>query len=436
MSFAEVARRLCDRLIYLESDQDLLLTGARLVDGTGARPREKQTVLIRGERIAYVGRDGEVPPTRASTRTYECAGKTVIPGLIDCHVHFTGQSASNAFERYAPSVREPYRTISAAIDAMRVLDAGFTTVRDLGHGPAEQAFAIREAVADGIIPGPRVLASGWAISQTGGHGDPRIFPEEITRRYRPRSTFADGPDECRRAVRQNFGEGADCIKIYATEGSLVAATVAKEVHPNFTVEEITAMTDEAHRRRAKVAAHATSVEGVRNAVLGGVDTIEHGGPLGQAPELLEEMARRGVYLVPTLKVYDSIATDGGRWGVQPQGVRIAAHLRSEAMSYLRRARDVGVRVAVGTDMSWFDRGDNAQELVLLVEAGFTPLEAIEAATRTAAGALGLEEHIGTIEVGKLGELLVIETDPLADISSLRDPQNIRLIFKSRGPISR
>jgi imidazolonepropionase-like amidohydrolase len=168
--------------------------------------------------------------------------------------------------------------------------------------------------------------------------------------------------------------------------------------------------------------------------LGGVDTIEHGGPLGETPELLELMAERGTFLVPTLKIYEVLAEQGERLGVKPYGVAIARDLLARTKAYLRKALDLGVKIACGTDTALFDRGDNARELGLLVESGFTPMEAIIAATRTSAEALGLDEHLGTLEPGKVGELLALACDPLADIHALRQKENIRWIFKSRDQL--
>jgi len=234
-------------------------------------------------------------------------------------------------------------------------------------------------------------------------------------------------------VRQNFGEGADLIKIYTTEGSLVGERDVNRTITNFTLDEIKAITDEAHSRGARVAAHATAAPGVRNAVLGGVDTIEHGGPLGEIPELIDLMIERGTFLVPTLKIYEVIATQGERLGVKPYGVAIARDLLTRVKSYLRDAKDRGLKIACGTDTALFDRGDNGRELGLLVEAGFTPLEAITAATKVSAEAMGLDQHIGTLEPGKVGELVALSADPLADIDVLRrdDKKAIKWIFKSR-----
>ncbi len=427
---------LATKLVYLEPGTTTVLRGVRLVDGTGAAARDHVNMVIEGTRIARIDPVSAPLPT-GNVRSIDGAGLTVIPGLFDLHVHFTGDTALGAIERYSPNVWEPYRGVISVWDAARALEAGFTTVRNLGHGTAEQSYALRRAVAEGIIPGPRIKSAGWAISQTGGHGDPHFLPQELTRGYRPRSAFADGPDDCRRMVRQNFGEGADLIKIYTTEGSLVGEREVAKTVTNFTLDEIKAITDEAHSRGARVAAHATAAPGVRNAVLGGVDTIEHGGPLGETPDIIDLMIERGTYLVPTLKIYEVIATQGEKIGVKPYGIAIARDLLTRVKSYLREAKDRGLKIGCGTDTAIFDRGDNARELGLLVEAGFTPMEAITAATKVSAEVMGIEEHLGTLEPGKIGELVAVAGDPLADIDILRkdDKRAIRWIFKSREQLA-
>lgn len=425
---------LSKKLVFLEPGTTTIVEHVRLVDGTGGEPQADVSIAIDGDRIVRIAPAAEGTRRERDARVIDGAGMTVIPGLFDCHIHFTGDTTHSAIERYSPNVWGFYRGLVAAWDVAQALEAGVTTCRALGHGIAEHVYGLRRAVAEGLLFGPRILTSGWAISQTGGHGDPHFLPQEITREFRPRSAFADGPVECRRMVRQNFGEGADCIKIYTTEGSLVGARGPRATVPNFTLDEIRAMTDEAHIRGAKVAAHATTAEGVRNALMGGVDTIEHGGPLGDTPELLELIVERGAYLVPTLKIYEAIVTSGEHLGVPEASMRIARDLFQRQKQYLRGALDMGVKIAVGTDTAIFDRGDNARELGLLVESGFTPMQAIVAATRVSAEALGLEEHVGTLQPGKVGELLVLATNPLDDIHSLRAKDNIRWIFKSRDQL--
>jgi imidazolonepropionase-like amidohydrolase len=430
----ETIANLARKLVYLERGQTTILRGVRLIDGTGAPPRDHVTLVIEGDRITSIGSADAAARDDRRVRMIDGSGLTVIPGLIDCHIHFTGDTDLDPIVRYSPNVWEPYRGIVTVWDVARALEAGFTTVRSLGHGTAEQVYGLRRAVAEGLIPGPRILTSGWAISQTGGHGDPHFLPHEVTHKYRPRSAFADGPVECRRLVRQNLGDGADCIKIYTTGGSLVAAVDVKRPVPNFTLEEIRAMTDEAHAQGGHVAAHAITAEGVRNAVLGGVDTIEHGGMLGVEPDLLEMMVERGTYLDPTMKILEVLATQGPELGVRPYGVAAAQQMLEHQKGYLRRALDMGVKVVCGTDTALYERGANARELGLLVEAGFTPMQALVAATGTSAEAIRIDQHVGKLEVGKVGELVALTSDPLADIHSLCEKENIKWIFKSRSQL--
>lgn len=425
---ADTCANLASKLVYLENGTSTVLRHVRLIDGTGAVPRNDVTIVIEGTRIASVS-EGPAPSPTGPIREYDGRGLTVIPGLIDLHVHYSGDFGVTRLERYTPDVWQSYRDIRAVWHATQTLEAGFTTVRVLGHGRPSVYVGLRRAVIEGLVPGPRLLTAGWAISQTGGHGDPHFFPHELTLQLRPRSAFADGPFECRRLVRQNFGEGADLIKIYTTEGGLLGPT---RVTRNFTLEEIYAMTDEAHARGARVAAHAMSVEGIRNAVIGGVDTIEHGcGEMWDSPELIELMIEKGTVFVPTLTVLELYC--GGAPGMNPENVRLTCDWLDKAKKHLRHAVEMGLKVGCGTDLH--QPGNNARELALLVECGLSSIEAISAATSTSAAALGLGEHLGTIEPGKVGELLALSVDPLANIDGLRDKGNIKWIFKSRDQLT-
>ena len=429
------AHGLYEKLVYLADGATTVVTGGRLIDGTGAPPVDDATVVIRGDRIAAVGPAGCVQvPRDPGVRTIDARGKTVLPGLIDSHVHFTGDTGRSALERYIPA-NECYKAIVAAQDAMEALRAGFTTMRVLGHGAAEIVYALRKAVAEGRWPGPRLLTAGWAISQSGGHGDPHLLPHDLVVRFRPRSAFADGVEECRRLVRLNFGDGADLIKIYTSEGSLVGDRGVTRYHTNFTVEEIRAMTGEAHARGAKVATHATHPGGVRLAIEGGVDTVEHGCDLSQDPDLLKLMVDRGTFLVPTLDIYHFLVTEGEAWGVKPFGIETARRTLEGQKRYLKRALDMGVRVALGTDCGLFGHGGSAREFAHFVSCGFSPMEALVAGTQTAAAALGLERQLGTLTVGKRGELLVTDADPLSDIASLQRPEHIRWILKTTAQLT-
>jgi imidazolonepropionase-like amidohydrolase len=249
--------------------------------------------------------------------------------------------------------------------------------------------------------------------------------------------FADGPDECRRVARENLGAGADLIKIYTTEGGLRAGPGGFEAVPNFTVPEIEAMADEAHRRGCRLAAHATAFQGIRNALVGGVDTIEHGGDIGKHNELLDLMAEKGAFLIPTLSIYYWMATTGKEHGLDPRVIAGSQAMMEIQAKYLKKIYDHGVKIALGTDTgNIFGRGQNARELEMLVESGLTPAQALLAGTRTGAEALGLERDVGTLDGGKLADILVLASDPLTDITSIRRKENIHHIFKSQASLSR
>jgi imidazolonepropionase-like amidohydrolase len=209
--------RLRQKTIMLEPGRRTVLNNVRLIDGTGRSPREGASLVINGDRIEGI----EERPVSGVDQAHivDGGGRTVIPGMIDCHIHFTGHRTHNPVELNSPDQWDFYRQIVALIDVGLALDAGFTTVRCLGHGPAEQVYGLKRAVAEGLLLGPRILSSGWAISQTAGHGDPHTLPQSVLEWHKPRSAFADGPLECRKLVRLNLGSGADCIKIYTSEGS-------------------------------------------------------------------------------------------------------------------------------------------------------------------------------------------------------------------------
>lgn len=431
VELAEISARLAAKVIRPAADEVLVIRGGRVVDGTGRGPIEDGVVVVRGERIERVGPAAEVEAPRGpEVRELDAAGLTVMPGLIDLHVHFTGDTEMDARRRYLPG-NESYKTIVGAVAAAETLEAGFTTVRELGHGHPPNKYALTRAINEGLLYGPRMQNAGWSISQIAGHGDPHFLPQHWVQESRPRSTFASGVEDCRRVVRLNFGEGADLVKIYSSEGSLVAASVRKSAVPNFTLAETEAMVDEAHRRGARVASHATEAVGARTAVVAGVDTIEHGGSMGDDPEIFDLMARNGTFFNPTLTVYKVLITEGERMGVHPNGIATAKQLYRQIQEYIPALRAAGVKVSLGTDTGLMARGKNAMELELLVaDAGFTPMEAIVAGTKTSAEAMGWSKEIGTLEPGKLADVLLVRGDPLADIRVLRDKGNVVRIVKA------
>jgi imidazolonepropionase-like amidohydrolase len=394
---------------------DLTLDNGQIIDGRGAAFRGH--VVVSGDRIAAAGA-GDAPP--AGARRIDLRGRTVLPGLIDAHVHLcldggVSPAAQVTGETYAMTL------LRAARNARRQLEAGVTTVRDLGArscleplGPGGVAYNLRQAIADGICPGPRILTAGLAITITGGHSH-----------WMGRE--ADGADAVRKAVRTELREGADVVKFIAT-GGIATRTAADRFAPQLSQEEIAAGVAEARNAGRRTAAHAEGREGILNALRAGVDSIEHGSYL--TDEAIELMRARGAAYVPTLAVRERIFTDG-RAAAVPEFIQAEVERAFEShRESVRRAHAAGVTVAMGTDVgaTIFPHGDSAHELTAYVRVGLSPMEALLTATRNAADLLGVSDRLGTLEPGKLADLIVVDGDPLADIAVLTRPGAVRLVL--------
>jgi imidazolonepropionase-like amidohydrolase len=401
----------------------MLLTNARVIDGTGRAPVERASVVVEDGRIVEVASfaDGSVGREDA----IDVEGRTVMPGLIDAHAHLSsdisrspGFGPSPALHGELPRPRELGYFVLAKT-ARVLLAAGITTVRDVGSYD-DEAIALREAVRLGIVEGPRILSCGRIISATAPGG--AIF----TTMYRE----ADGPDDMRRAVREQLRRGADYVKLMATGARSV---LAEDPEPaQMTAPELAAIVDEAHRLGVRVAAHVEGLDGARLAVREGVDTVEHGLSLHREPALLATMAERGIVLVPTLSTFHDLAerfTDD----FAPALVEQAKRQLEEAYATLAAARDAGVTIAMGHDSG--PPGDNAIELVRMVDGGLSPLEGVRAATFGSATALGLSSEVGTVTPGALGDLLVIDGDPLGDVRMLCDPERIWIVVQGGTIVS-
>ncbi|HUA06502.1 MAG TPA: amidohydrolase family protein [Solirubrobacteraceae bacterium] len=390
----------------------MLLSNARVIDGTGRAPFERASVLVEDGRIV------EVSEGPASDDALDLSGRTVMPGLIDAHAHLSsdvfrspGFGPPPELHGELPRGRELGYFILAKT-ARVLLAAGITSVRDVGSYD-DEAIALREAVRLGIVEGPRILSCGRIISATAPGG--AIF----TTMYRE----ADGPYDMRRAVREQLRRGADYVKLMATGARSV---LAEDPEPaQMTRDELAAIVDEAHRLGVRVAAHVEGLAGARLAVAERVDTIEHGLSLHREPALLEEMAERGIVLVPTLSTFHDLAerfTDDFPTPLVEQ----ARRQLEEAYATLVAARSVGVTIAMGHDSG--PPGDNAIELVRMVDGGLSALEGVCAATHGSALALGLPS-LGTVTPGAVADLLVIDGDPLADVRILRDPDRISMVIQ-------
>ncbi|HEX4672614.1 MAG TPA: amidohydrolase family protein [Solirubrobacteraceae bacterium] len=391
-----------------------VLWNARVIDGTGACACDRSVVRIDAGRISELDTADDTPPPGA----IDLGGRTLLPGLIDAHAHVSSDTLrSPGFGPSPPLHGELPRPRALGYfiltkSARAMLAAGITTVRDVGSYD-DEGIALREAVRLGIVEGPRILCCGRIISATAPGG--AIFKTM----YRE----ADGPDDMRKAVREQLRRGADFIKLMATGARSV---VAEDPEPaQMTAPECRAIIDEAHRLGVRVAAHAEGLEGTRLAVEEGVDTIEHGLSLHREPSLLDAMARRGIVLVPTLSTFHDLA-DRFTGDFAPALVEQAKRQKEEAYSTLVAARDAGVTLAMGHDSG--PPGDNAIELVRMVQGALTPIEGIVAATHGSARALGRDD-LGTVTAGAVADLLVVDGDPLADIRVLNDPERVWLVVQ-------
>ena len=395
-----------------------VLTGATLIDGTGTKPIEDASIIVEGDRIKAVGKGLEVPRDAEVT---DIAGRTVLPGLIDSHVHLCSNGDPNIFSL----LQHPLGMMQlfGYRNALNELEAGFTTVRDMG-APHGFALSLKQAVQNGVVRGPRIVAPGKVISMTGGHAD---FHLASGVSYTGMSRIADGVSECRKAAREQLRDGADFVKI-CSSGGVMSPTDPVDT-PQFTSEEIEAIVYEAACVGKIVASHAHGATGIKNAVLAGVKTIEHGSLVDD--EAVKLMVQRGCFHVPTLVAGWNIVQHGKDAGIPAYAVDKAEEIAHEVRKNAMRSHRGGVKVAMGTDAGTpFNRhGANAQEIIHLVEAGLTPMEAIVAATRTGSECLGLEKQIGTLELGKLADLIVVEGDPLKEVKVLGDKANILLVLK-------
>ncbi|MDP9286090.1 MAG: amidohydrolase family protein [Actinomycetota bacterium] len=401
----------------------LWLENARLFDGTGAAPRDSVSVLVEEGRIGRIAHTGEAPPEGALV--LDLAGRTLLPGLIDAHAHvgvsFPKPAPAHGAEALLPG------TIGhvLAAELREVLRMGITTMRDVGS-MGDIVVEARQAMRYGAFRGPRLLTCGRIVSPTGPGG--RFF----SGMYRE----ADGPDDMRRAAREQLRYGADFVKVMTTGARTVEL---EDPDPaQLTHDELAVVVEETHRMGYRVCAHCEGLAGTELAIEAGIDTIEHGMYLNQRPDLLERMAASGQVLVPTLSFLLHVAGQdpaadftASTW--TPPLVELGEHNVEQAQLTLVAARNAGVRLAMGHDTAPLHAGAN--ELLRMVEAGLSTCEALVAATSGSACALGLTEHVGTVEPGKLADLLVVDGDPLARPEVLCERARIWLVLRLGTPVA-
>jgi imidazolonepropionase-like amidohydrolase len=396
----------------------ILLTGVRVIDGTGNKPEDNQSVLIEDTTMKWVGNTQGLDNPGDGLEKIELQGKTLLPGLIDCHVHIL-YSPDPDDSPYPGPYQQQRILLNSTNYAQMTLEAGFTTVRDM-MAPNELIFALRDSIAAGEIEGPRILASGKCITITGGHGT-QFGPDGFIE--------ADGEQEVLKAVRSQLKAGADFIKIMVSRPALSRPFYGREA---YQVSEMQAGIDEAHRAGVKVAAHCHSIiSGVRNAILAGADSIEHSAPLDD--ETIDLMLEHGTFMVPTLSVSAGLqeCIDQKQFPYPSGALKRALGLADETVQAVSKAYARGVKIALGTDASMprVFHGNNAREFELMAECGLSPTDALVAGTMYAAHNIGKENEIGTISVGKLADLVVVDGDPLQDIRILQHKNRILMVIK-------
>jgi imidazolonepropionase-like amidohydrolase len=394
----------------------VVVEAARLLDVRTGKYIENAAVWIDGETIKEVGKATDVAShAPKDARKINLGRSTLLPGLIDCHTHIMARidGADSGYIVGLATKSQAFRALEGAYNARITLNAGFTTIRDVeteGAGYAD--VALRDAVEQGLVEGPRMKVATRGIAAVGQYEPFGLSPDLES--FPTGAQMISGVEDARRAVREQIGHGADLIKVYADWKN-----------PTLTVEEMSVIVDEAHKQKLKVAAHATTAEGIKNAVTAGVDSIEHGN--GANREDLEMMKAKGIFLVPTVGMAYALSDPQRRDAMSPKERQRREAFRQKIREVIQLANEIGVEMASGFDAdSPQGQGKNANELVALTVVGMTPLRAIQAATVKASELIGWQDQIGTVEAGKFADLIAVEGDPISDITTL---EKVKFVMK-------
>jgi imidazolonepropionase-like amidohydrolase len=403
-----------------------VIKGGRLIDGTGKPPIEKSVVIVEGSKISAIGKEGKIPIPKEGVEIISAEGKTVMPGLIDSHVHIYTNGESSEFTSMPIRDNPLSRAMMSVPRLKRTLEMGITTLRDGGSGWGWLEVALRDAINRGDIVGPRYFATGYHLTVTGGHGyflppwlaNIPVHPEQS-------SVHCDGPDEWRKAARMQIYNGVDNIKVVASR-DVISPGLATA--PQATLEELRAAIEEAHKMGKKALAHAQGHEAIMRCIEAGADAIVHGFWIDE--ECAEMMVKKNVFLEST-NLYVRGIVDRGAGDLPDWMVEKATACWQDKMKNFSMLVKKGVKISFGSDagVPYIRHGDNARELKMFVELGMSPMQAIIAATKTAAEAVGLADKVGMIQEGKIADILIIDGDPLKDIGLLHQADRIKMVMK-------